>query len=154
MRRQSLCVAVDSLPNPAPSGNKFGDVITSTNPAGGLTAWTATEIDPNYGLTTVSCTTAELCVVGDARGEVLVSQDPAAGSSAWTGSVVSGANALTALSCVGGLCAGGDIFGAGIESNDPVLGPWQATTMPVASPFDWVLGESCPTQQLCVAVTT
>ena len=93
----SLCVAVDQQ----------GNVFTSTNPAGGLPAWSG-PIDINQGgfMNAVSCPSVKLCVaVSD--GSVLTSTNPAGGASAWSAPVSTHAsNVLLAISCPSvSLCA-------------------------------------------------
>lgn len=89
----SLCVAL------VPSGavhniqqaNATGNVMVSTNPAGGSGAWSQVHIDRNLGeecgkdgmwggcgnsLTGVACPSVQLCVVTDELGEVVDSQNP------------------------------------------------------------------------------
>jgi hypothetical protein len=58
---KSFCVAVDNA----------GNVLTSTHPAGGASAWHSTHVD-DWALTAVSCTSARLCVAVDADGRVVV----------------------------------------------------------------------------------
>ena len=71
--RESLCVAVDTS----------GDVVTSTDPTGGASAWTVTEVGVD-GPAAVSCPSAGLCVAADDHSDVWTSTDPTGGASAWT----------------------------------------------------------------------
>src|SRR5581483_6109801 len=50
----SLCVAVDNI----------GNVITSTNPTGGASAWTVTSVDSPNALLAVSCPASTTFCVG------------------------------------------------------------------------------------------
>ena len=66
-----LCVATDD----------DGNVWTSTDPTGGVAAWTETNVDgPEKILSGVSCPTESLCVAVDrGGGDVLTSTDPSGG---------------------------------------------------------------------------
>lgn len=126
----SLCVAlvpsgsVSSIQQESATGN----VIVSTNPSGGSSAWSQVQIDSRLGdecgkygpwdgcgnsLTGVACPSAKLCVVTDELGEVLSSRDPGNPSpDAWSQNE--------------GLSAG------------PVANEWDAL--------------ACPSDRLCVAI--
>jgi hypothetical protein len=91
----SLCVATDLN----------GNVLTSTNPTGGATAWTLASADPGEplgppsDLRSVSCPYSTLCVAVDGRGNVVTSTDPTGGASAWTVTNVDSGNGLSSVSC-------------------------------------------------------
>jgi hypothetical protein len=71
----NLCVAVDSA----------GYLVTSTNPSGGVKAWSGTvPIDKGQMMTGVSCPTTSLCVAVDADGQVVTSVKPTGGAAAWS----------------------------------------------------------------------
>jgi hypothetical protein len=74
----SLCVAGDSA----------GNILTSTDPAGGASAWTKARVarpDPiGNSLTAISCPSVSLCVAGDGNGNILTSTNPTGGASTWT----------------------------------------------------------------------
>ena len=58
-----LCAAVDNN----------GDVVTTSNPAGGPSTWKTTNIVSDIGLAGISCPTAQFCVATDSlSGDVLV----------------------------------------------------------------------------------
>ena len=65
---EALCVAVDNA----------GNVLTSTNPAGGASAWQKTNIDGTTPLTAVSCA-YEGCVAVDGLGNLLIGPGPSTG---------------------------------------------------------------------------
>lgn len=80
----SLCVA----------GDWDGDVVTSMNPTGGSSAWSAAYVDSNSegaptfvaiqaAIANVSCPSVSLCLASDGTGGVVTSQDPAGGASVW-----------------------------------------------------------------------
>jgi hypothetical protein len=83
----TLCVAVDNV----------GQVVTSTDPMGGASAWTTAVLPDAPSLTGVSCPSATLCViVGSTR---FYSTTPSAGASAWkvSGTVIGGV--LVSIAC-------------------------------------------------------
>jgi hypothetical protein len=55
------CVAVD--------GN--GNVVTTTNPTGGASAWTTSDAAGSADMTAVACPSASLCVAVDYGGDVI-----------------------------------------------------------------------------------
>jgi hypothetical protein len=71
-----------------------GDVLTSTDPAGGAGAWARTPVaQGSASLLAISCPTAQLCVVGGEykdglSGWIGASTNPGGGSSAWSGAVL------------------------------------------------------------------
>src|ERR1019366_9098163 len=70
----TLCVA----------GDDSGNVVVSTSPTGGATAWTVSEqVDPGAQITGLACPAPNLCVAVGSTGDVAVSTHPAAGAQAW-----------------------------------------------------------------------
>ena len=70
-----LCVALDSN----------GQIVTSTDPTGGPSAWTSFGVDQGSAdFSAISCPSAFLCVAVDDLGNVATSTDPTGGSGAWT----------------------------------------------------------------------
>lgn len=79
----SFCVA----------GDWEGDVVTSTDPTGGSSAWTASYVDPDeegvHGgsiqapVSNISCASTSLCAASDGTGGLVTSSNPAGGTSAW-----------------------------------------------------------------------
>ncbi len=100
----SLCVAVDDR----------GDVLTSTNPTGGASAWVeTTPIDPD-GLDNLTCPSVSLCVADDYIGDVVASTNPTGGAGAWSApTIVDPQSPLFSLACTpdGTQCLGGDLRG-------------------------------------------
>jgi len=148
----SLCVGVDA----------YGDVVTSTNPTGGASAWTVTNIDnsapetpfslPN-ALNAVSCPSpaGSLCVaVGE--GGIYASSKPAGGAGAWLAAGGVGAHGH-AVSCPSAsFCvASFGYYGEVLTSNDPTGGAvaWKAAQVDGSHQ---VIGLSCPSESLCVGV--
>jgi hypothetical protein len=141
----SLCVASDD----------HGDVVTSTEPAGGTGAWTVADIDGKDAIKGVSCVSVSLCVAIDADGNALVSTNPTGGAAAWTLTPVdpvTGLREITGISCVQGpLCALSDSTGNVVTSTNPMggTGAWAITDIDGASALE---GISCSSTSLCVAV--
>ncbi|HEX6688062.1 MAG TPA: hypothetical protein VF085_05295 [Solirubrobacterales bacterium] len=135
----SLCVAVDLS----------GNVVTSTNPTGGTSAWAVAHVEAT-GITAVSCPSASLCVAVDRGGNVLTSTNPTGGAGAWTVTHVAGAPSLNAVSCPSvSLCVAGG--GSSIvTSTNPTggAGAWTVAGIPATGS---ILGMSCPSTGLCVA---
>jgi hypothetical protein len=111
----SLCVAVDD----------DGNVVSSSDPTGGPSAWTIAPIapGPTY-LLDVSCPTDTFCAIASRKG-VLVSDDPAGGASTWASSTVDAPdsstyyNQLTGISCPSSsACVATDQLGNVITSQD------------------------------------
>jgi hypothetical protein len=84
----TLCVGVDGS----------GDVLASTDPAAGFSAWTVTNVDA-YSIVGVSCPTATLCVAVDSDSRILTSVNPTGGASAWTFAVLPGGISWWSISC-------------------------------------------------------
>ncbi len=145
-----LCVGVDD----------YGDVIASTDPTGGSSAWTTAKIsdepEPPYtepnALDDVSCThpPASLCVAGGVSG-IFTSSDPAGEAGAWT--KVGVGNDVRAVSCAStSLCVAS--FGNEGEiatSSDPAggTGAWKISQVDAGNP---IVALSCPTESLCVGL--
>ena len=89
---------------------------------------------PNSGsgiqLESGSCTTGDLCIVGDVDGNVFTSTDVGSTSGTWVGDNVTSAT-VSALSCgATNLCAGGDAAGNLFATTDPTDNPptWSTAT--------------------------
>jgi hypothetical protein len=155
----SLCVAVDAF---------YGDVVTSTNPTGGASAWTATNIDsrngnPGSALNGVSCPSSSLCVAVDGSGKVLTTSNPTGGASAWTTTHVDPeSSGFSAVSCpTTSLCVAVDSSGNVVTSSDPTGGAAAWTAAAIDTTFipetgttttEPLTGVSCPSAELCVAI--
>jgi hypothetical protein len=144
----NLCVAVGGLKQEPPAA---GLVFTSTNPAGGPSAWTATEIDGVADLTVIACPTATFCVAADGLGNLLTSTDPTGGTHAWRLSSVPSAFSVTAISCpTAHLCVAVDKQGGVVTSTDPLgsASTWTRTTLDGSLIF---MSVACPTTTFCIA---
>ena len=147
----SLCVAVDS------ADNSVGDVITSTQPSGGPSAWNVDPIDRANGLIGVSCPSVSLCVAVDFAGRVFTSTNPTRGASAWKQTNVNtggfgAAFHVPEVACGSvALCvetAGGGV----VSSTNPAGGPPAWTATDVDNSSRGLNAVSCVSNRLCAAV--
>ena len=98
----SLCVATD---------DNGGNILSSTNPAGGAATWSTANVDGTQALAAVGCATSSFCVASDFAGDVLTSTNPAGGVPAWQLSHIANA-ALTRVACPSvSLCVAGSLSG-------------------------------------------
>jgi hypothetical protein len=153
---------VDSLACPSASlcvGVGAGNVLTSTNPAGGASAWHSATIAPGKILFGLTCPSVSLCVTSDSNGTLYASANPAGGAPAWTAaSPVSGGpfsdNQVRSLVCRPGLCVVSYNQNSVWTSTSPTGGTsaWhQATITGGAASFN--IGPfACPSTSLCVGV--
>src|SRR5437773_2118884 len=130
-----LCVVADD----------DGNVVTSTNPTGGPSAWTVANVDVSVGpnsngprLVGVSCPTSGLCVAVDSDGNIITSTKPTGGATAWTAVHVGSANYLTGVSCPSiSLCVAVGASGVVVTSTNPSGGvaAWKVakSTGPISS---------------------
>jgi hypothetical protein len=162
----SLCVAADSS----------GNVLTSTDPAGGANTWSLAHVDGNTSgacdsnacFQGISCPSASFCAGVDSAGYVFTTTDPAAGAAGWSSAKISGEYDLTAVSCPSAsLCVAVDNEGNVITSTSPTLGAsaWHTEKVdegPCPGVSCRVIGQhfppertldtiSCPSVSLCVA---
>ncbi len=72
-----------SRPLSAPPATANGDILTSTDPAGGSATWSEANGGGSVQITGVSCPTASRCVAVDNNGDVLTSTDPTGGAGSW-----------------------------------------------------------------------
>jgi hypothetical protein len=99
-RSGQLCVAIDL--RGAGSRAIATGIVTSTDPTGGASAWTETNlaglVGVPSGLTSVSCPSTHFCAIATGGGEILTSHDPTGGPVAWKAS--STPASLSDLVCV------------------------------------------------------
>jgi hypothetical protein len=138
----SLCVA----------GDAAGDILTSTDPAGGAGSWNTAHVDASNGIWGLSCESSTLCVAADSDGNILTSSNPAGGASAWSARAADAGTHIYAVSCVPGLCAAGDDSGAILTSTNPTGGTWTTTHVGGATHAGHSTdGVACASSALCVA---
>lgn len=156
----SLCVAVDAV----------GNVVTSTTPTGGASAWTVTYVDNgidyecyHYGgsgpmcqpvLVGVSCASGSLCVAIDTAGNVISSSNPTGGKSAWSGaspySSVPGAYSFNGVACPSvSLCVAVDGYAGEVVTWNPTVSP--STRTPAGISENGLSGVWCSFVSLCFA---
>lgn|GEM_PF-6209509 len=143
----ALCVAVG-----------YGEVVTSTDPAGGISKWTAVPVDALHPLTAVSCPTTSFCEAVDSQGNSVSSTDPTGGSSKWTVHTAVDTNQLVqSLSCPSSsLCVAIDTAGDDghiATSTSPSSNTaWKTVNVEPAMSFRTVWAVSCPSVSLCLVV--
>jgi hypothetical protein len=161
-----LCVAVD----------RAGNVLWSTNPAGGSRTWHAANIDGGNELTGIACPSTGLCVAVDGAGNVATSQNPTGGPTMWTVAKIdssptqantdnTGPVLLRGVSCPStGLCVAVDGAGNALASTNPAGGAtaWTITHADTNRSYGCggagltcqppLVGVSCPSVARCVAV--
>ena len=147
------------------AGDYLGNVLASSNPTGGLAAWTRvratgstctiSETGALCEITALSCVIG-VCVAGDFGGNLLTSVTPTAGARAWkTTPINTNSNtSLGGISCAtSGMCVVIKGDGKLLSSSNPNGGAsaWKA----VAVDGSYALtGVSCPTSTFCIAVDT
>jgi hypothetical protein len=136
-----------------------GDVITSTDPTGGLQAWGVTQIESGRDFdvpSAISCPSTGLCVVVDNGGNVFSSTDPGGGAAAWKVAHVEGGSGsnpvgFASVSCpTASLCVAVDRLGNVASSTDPTGGANAWRIAHVNS--NGLERVACPSESLCVAV--
>jgi hypothetical protein len=153
----ALCVAVgDDGDGIRPKDTDNGQVISSTNPLGGV--WQRGAMPGAQGtLYGVSCPSPALCVSGNRIGNLLVSTAPTGPASAWTAVDGGGTVQITDTDCVSpSLCVAVDNNSDVLTSTDPTGGAaaWTFTNL---VPFPGVdgtaanalWGVACPAVSLC-----
>jgi hypothetical protein len=118
----ALCVAVDA--------GDPGNIVTSTNPTGGASAWRVTGIAGSV-LTSVDCASATLCVA--AGSQHYVATNPTGGAGAWrAGGAQAGGGIVSDIACPSAtLCVG-----VGYGNTSPGLAT--ASTTPKGATASWV----------------
>jgi hypothetical protein len=146
-----LCLAFDT----------DGTVFTSSDPTGGATAWTETQLKGQgpsgfSGLSSVACPSSTLCVASTFPGQILTTNAP--GEARWRIRFGDDFNAIQGVSCPGQhLCVAVDNAGNVLSSNDPTTerrDAWNATRIdpPAKNPYErGLVGISCPSVHMCAA---
>jgi hypothetical protein len=151
----SLCVA----------GDDAGNIASSTNPAGGPSAWSMFPVEPGHRIASIACASPSLCIAADDRGDLLTAEDPSAGASAWTRARLS--TAPLTVRCTSArrgpqrgrrrssqpqtLCLAFNTDGRLFAATNPRHGAsaWTALGRPVRN----LAAVSCPSTSLCIALT-
>jgi hypothetical protein len=143
-----------------------GALFSSTEPAGGVTAWTSSTLPG--ALDDISCSGPTFCAATDQTGEVFTSVDPTGGPSAWQATDLEladwrlGPSVLHTISCPSAsLCVAGSDVGTVVTSSNPT-GPAAAWTRTFVggNPKNFnngagpsVTGLDCPSISFCAAST-
>jgi hypothetical protein len=134
----SMCVITD--------GN--GDVLTSTNPTGGASAWSFSE-----GIGgSLACPSTSLCVA--VGSSIFTTTNPTGGASAWqdggglSGVSLGGLSCPTTSLCIAGASTSSSSTSGIAWSTNPTggSGAWSETTL-----GKWINALSCPSASLCIA---
>jgi hypothetical protein len=145
----SFCAAVGSEPHNLGGGFFVQEnvVLTSTDPTGGVRAWTKAYLGPRSYLRAISCPTTSFCLAVDSWGNAWSSSDPSAGTVAWNDVFVDPNEGLTDVSCPGSFCAAVNDSGQALTSTEPAEegGAWGIT------PLGNLPSLSCPASSLCLA---
>jgi hypothetical protein len=144
----NLCVALDN----------GGNVITSTDPSGGASAWVThagvltANLESDDPPSTVSCTARPLCVVASPTGMLEISTDPTGAASAWDQVNLHDASGFTGISCTTTSCAVVDHDGSVLSTPSPVTATssWKRVKIDGNAPMT---GITCAGQRSsCVAI--
>lgn len=134
----SFCAAVDAS----------GSVFTTTNPTGGRTAWSQTQLTTS-SLSSISCPTATLCVATSGES-AYVSSDPTGGASTWSAATIAPAQVQSVACPTITLCVA--VTSSGVSTTANPTGPasaWQWAAVPgVPRSLNDVV---CPSASLCAA---
>jgi hypothetical protein len=127
----------------------FGEALTSTDPQGGATAWSATEAGGGIN-GPISCSTIHLCVVaGDSA--LFVSTNPTGGISTWSSKPLS-VTPADVTCATDTFCIASTNKSSVLVSSSPAgeAGSWEPVQLSIG--FNALDGVSCASLQLCVAV--
>ncbi len=139
----ALCVGSDAS----------GDLLVSTDPAGGRSAWTLVQpaVSTPAPTGSVSCPTTSFCVADEGEGNILTSTDPTGGAGAWHVNPPNQALFNAVVSCASPtLCAA--VGGLTAYTTINPDGTWRGTQ--VTTPGDILTGAACPSTTLCVVTTS
>jgi hypothetical protein len=139
-----------------------GKIVTTTDPTGGPSAWSTTQLEGPLELRGISCVSAAFCVaVGDNGdkitpqsidvGEVLSSTNPLGGS--WQrAEMTNGQGSLYGVSCPSPtLCVIGNLYGNLLVATNPT-GPVTAWQFAPGGGAVQITDVDCPSVTQCVAI--
>jgi hypothetical protein len=113
----------------------LGNLLTSTNPTGGASAWTATKIQGANDVQAMSCPSTNLCIGADNISNLLTSTNPTGGGSAWTATKTTTGSVVIGVSCPStSLCVAADTAGNVLTSSNPAGGSGTWSSAPVDRP--------------------
>jgi hypothetical protein len=150
----NLCVAVDNAAN--------GQVAYTTDPRGPASAWKLVTIGTGVTLSSVSCASTTLCVIGGSQRYVSVTPTGAATTWKATGGISGSASVISSLTCnTLKLCVGvgyGDAGAGLVAASSAPSGDATAWTIATvgSDPPNRTAGlldsVACPQRNFCVAV--
>ena len=134
--------------------DEAGNIITTTDPAGGSGAWHVSKIHGADSFTAISCPTVHFCAAVDSDGQVVTSTDPAGGASAWTITTLAGSVQFDSVSCpTASFCVTGGLSDSVFVSTHPTGGPAAWTRQrAMFLGLEPMSSLSCPSTRFCVGV--
>ncbi len=142
-------------PNLCVAASLDGNIFSSTDPTGGVSAWNVTALGaenaPRVHMYGISCPSAALCVAVAYGGKIITSTNPTGASSAWTLTQLEDPLDLRGVSCSSeAFCAAVGLGGKIITSTNPTGGAsaWKPVTETAG--LANLYGISCSTVSLCV----
>jgi hypothetical protein len=106
-------------------------------------------------LAAISCPTTGFCAAVNQNGDVVTSTDPSGGGGTWSTTSLVSDQGLNEISCpTAGFCVASDgLSGDVLVSTDPTGGAGAWSTANIVNPVgDGIVGLTCPSSGLCVAV--
>jgi hypothetical protein len=122
-------------------------VLTSTNPTGGVGAWTKSYLGPASYMSALDCPTTGFCLIVDEWGQAWSSTNPTGGAGAWSSEFIDSDEFLVDVACpTASFCAAVDETGHALNSNSPSggLAAWASSNVPNLTDL------SCPSTVLCI----
>ena len=145
---QTLCVAGMNEWVNQEGGGTYLDLATTTDPAGGISAWKIAQGPGDY-LTSLSCGPGGICAGGDEFGTVVATPKASVGATSWkpVGNLPA---TLDWQTCVSGkLCIGAEDSGRPVASTRPAVAKsWVTEKLPKGQYMRIV---SCANAGFCVA---
>lgn len=127
----TLCVAGMNEWRDEEGGGTFLELASSTNPTGGLSAWSVVPGPSNVEyMTQIACSPGGTCAGGDDFSGITVSSNPTGGTAAWS-NVARLSDALDYVTCPSvALCIGADFEGRLASSAAPMTTAWHQAKLP------------------------
>lgn len=135
------------------AAGEHGNVLVSTEPAGGAAAWDVIHVDSTAAneLNGISCPTENFCAAVDWGGNVIVSTEPTDEAS-WAGALVDSGSHFADVSCPSAsFCAAVDRDGRVLTSSEPTGGASAWHFVPGVSGGEF-RGISCASASFCAAI--
>jgi hypothetical protein len=134
-----------------------GDLLATSDPAGGASAWSAAHVDGTNQLNSVSCVASGLCVAVDGVGNVFASTGPDGTKQSWTATDNVDPSGFDAVVCQSAtLCLASAVDGTVAVSHAPSAAAptWSHTTRlgSGSTRHPALVAISCPGASSCVAL--